>query len=260
MLDRAGFGTSRIIDVPMSANRLITSIAPQHLLPAPVRIVILSASARVNLPNLLTLARIFFVPLVVAALVQEKRVYSLGLPFDFGNEILALAIFAVAALTDLLDGYLARKWSQITTLGMLLDPIADKLLISASLIALVEVKAVPAWMVILIIGRDFAISGLRSIAVTEGYLIPASDLGKSKMILQVLGVGASMASLRFPAWQQPAHILMWGAVLFTLISAIDYARQFWIQIDIRVKRRRRRELLLLERTRRRDSRATLTSR
>ncbi len=213
-----------------------------------------------NLPNLLTLARIFFVPLVVAALVQEKRVYSLGLPFDFGNEILALGIFIIAALTDLLDGYLARKWSQITTLGMLLDPIADKLLISASLIALVEVKAVPAWMVILIIGRDFAISGLRSIAVTEGYVIPASDLGKSKMILQVVAVGLSMASLRIPAWREPAIWLMWAAVLFTLISAVDYARQFWRKIDIGVKRRRRRELLLLERSRQREARRSFAGR
>lgn len=209
-----------------------------------------------NIPNLLTLARIFFVPLVVAALVQEKRVYDFGLPFQFGNEILALVIFLVAALTDLLDGYLARKWSQITTLGMLLDPIADKLLISASLIALVEVKAVPAWMVILIIGRDFAISGLRSIAVTEGYVIPASDLGKSKMILQVVAVGVAMAGLHRPDWRLATEIAMGAAVFFTMVSAIDYGRQFWRKIDIGVKRRRRRELLLLERTRRRQARAS----
>lgn len=208
-----------------------------------------------NIPNLLTLARIFFVPLVVAALVQEQRVYDFGLPFQFGNEILALVIFLVAALTDLLDGYLARKWSQITTLGMLLDPIADKLLISASLIALVEVKAVPAWMVILIIGRDFAISGLRSIAVTEGYVIPASDLGKSKMILQVVAVSIAMAGLRRPEWRLATEAAMGVAVFFTMVSAVDYGRQFWRKIDISVKRRRRRELLLLERARRRQARA-----
>jgi CDP-diacylglycerol--glycerol-3-phosphate 3-phosphatidyltransferase len=206
----------------------------------------------VNLPNLLTLARIFFVPLVVAALVQERRVYQLG-QFEFGNEVVALLIFLVAALTDLLDGYLARKWSQITTLGMLLDPIADKLLISSSLIALVEVKAVPAWMVILIIGRDFAISGLRSIAMSEGYLIPASDLGKSKMILQVVAVGLAMASLRQPEWQTFANMMLWASVLFTMVSAIDYAREFWHKVDGSVKRRRRRELLLLERARRRST-------
>lgn len=216
-----------------------------------------------NLPNILTLARIFFVPLVVAALVQERRVYAVpwfGSELDLGNEMLALVIFLVAALTDLLDGYLARKWSQITTLGMLLDPIADKLLISATLIALVEVKAVPAWMVILIIGRDFAISGLRSIAMSEGYLIPASDLGKSKMVLQVTAVGLSMAALRRPEWHTLASWVLWASVVFTMVSAIDYARQFWRKIDIGVKRRRRRELLLLERSRRRAASSGVASR
>lgn len=216
-----------------------------------------------NLPNLLTLLRIFFVPLVVAALVQERRVYDLapyGIPIDLGNETLALVIFMVAAVTDMLDGYLARKWSQITTLGMLLDPIADKLLISSSLIALVEVKAVPAWMVILIIGRDFAISGLRSIAMSEGYLIPASDLGKSKMVLQVGAVALSMASLRRPEWSTLAHLVMWASVVFTMVSAIDYARQFWRKIDGSVKRRRRKELLTLERTRRRAAQSSVASR
>lgn len=213
-----------------------------------------------NLPNILTLARIFFVPLVVAALVQEHRVYAFsvfGFDISLGNEMLALVIFLVAAITDMLDGYLARKWSQITTLGMLLDPIADKLLISASLIALVEVRAVPAWMVILIIGRDFAISGLRSIAISEGYLIPASDLGKSKMVLQVAAVGMAMASLQYPEWRTVTTIVLWASVVFTLVSAIDYARQFWRKIDVGVKRRRRRELLLLERSRRKASRSSV---
>jgi len=217
----------------------------------------------VNLPNILTLARIFFVPLVVAALVQERRAYEipfLGSTLYMGNEMLALAIFLVAALTDLLDGYLARKWSQVTTLGMLLDPIADKLLISASLIALVEVRAVPAGMVILIIGRDFAISALRSTAMSEGYLIPASDLGKSKMILQVAAVGLAMASVRRPEWQGVTTFVLWASVVFTMVSAIDYARQFWRKIDIGVKRRRRRELLLLERTRRRSNRSSVAGR
>ncbi len=213
-----------------------------------------------NLPNILTLARIFFVPLVVAALVQEHRIYEftvLGIGVALGNEMLALVIFLVAAFTDMLDGYLARKWSQITTLGMLLDPIADKLLISASLIALVEVRAVPAWMVILIIGRDFAISGLRSIAMSEGYMIPASDLGKSKMVLQVAAVGMAMASLQHAEWQPLTTIVLWASVVFTLVSAIDYARQFWRKIDVGVKRRRRRELLLLERSRRKASRSSV---
>ena len=112
-----------------------------------------------NLPNTLTILRIFFVPLLVAALVQEKHVGLLGY-----NEWLALAIFLVAAGTDLLDGYLARRWKQVTTIGTLLDPIADKLLVSAALISLVQIRVLPGWMAILIIGREFAVSGLRAIA------------------------------------------------------------------------------------------------
>src|SRR6266545_3678192 len=140
-----------------------------------------------NLPNLLTLLRIFFVPLLVAALVQEQLAVRVA-GVQITNEWLALAIFLVAASTDLLDGYLARRWGQVTTIGTLLDPIADKLLISAALIALVQVRAVAAWMVILIVGREFAVSGLRSIAAVEGYTIKASDLGKTKMISQVVAI------------------------------------------------------------------------
>lgn len=207
-----------------------------------------------NLPNYLTLARIFLVPLAVAALVQESRTYEVG-GFTIGNETVGFAIFLIAAFTDLLDGYLARKWSQITTLGTLLDPVADKLLISAVLIALVQVRAVPAWMVILIIGRDFAISGLRNIASKEGYVIPASDLGKSKMALQVVGVGMLMLGLRWEFFREPGYWVMVAAVTFTWVSAVDYIRQFWTKVDVSIKQRRRRELLDLERMRRRALRA-----
>src|SRR5437762_5281459 len=134
-----------------------------------------------NLPNSLTIARIFFVPLLVAVLVaQNVSIRILGVTVT--NEWLALAIFLVAAATDLLDGFLARRWGQITTIGTLLDPIADKLLISAALISLVQVHAAQAWMVVLIVGREFAVSGLRGIAAAEGYTIKASELGKTKMI------------------------------------------------------------------------------
>lgn len=132
-----------------------------------------------KLPNFLTISRIFFVPLLVAALVQQDvaiRVRGILVT----NDWLALAIFLVAAATDLLDGYLARRWGQVTTIGTLLDPIADKLLVSAALISLVQIRAIPAWMVVLIIGREFAVSGLRSIAAAEGYTIAASDLGKPR--------------------------------------------------------------------------------
>src|SRR5580692_2083657 len=135
-----------------------------------------------NVPNALTILRIFFVPLLVAALVED----SVWMKMPVTNEWLALGIFLAAAGTDLLDGYLARRWKQVTTVGTLLDPIADKLLISAALVSLVQTRRVPAWMVVLIIGREFAVSGLRSIAAAEGYTIQASDLGKTKMITQVI--------------------------------------------------------------------------
>jgi len=203
-----------------------------------------------NLPNLLTLVRIFFVPLLVAALVQENMSWHVG-GIVVTNVWLALAIFLCAASTDLLDGYLARRWRQITTIGTLLDPIADKLLISSALIALVQVRAVPAWMVILIVGREFAVSGLRAIAAAEGYTIKASDLGKTKMVSQVAAVSCLLLSIRYPKLAMPAMILMWGVVVFAMLSAFSYFRKFWRRIDEKVKRRRRRELLRIERRRQR---------
>src|SRR5512134_2149986 len=140
-----------------------------------------------NLPTLLTLLRIFFVPFIVAALVQDNWVIGVN-GWRITNELLALAIFLIASATDLLDGYLARRWKQVTTIGTLLDPIADKLLISAALISLVQVQAVPGWLVVVIVAREFAVSGLRAIAAAEGYTIKASDLGKTKMIAQVAAV------------------------------------------------------------------------
>ena len=201
-----------------------------------------------NLPNILTIARIFFAPLLVAALVQE----SVVLHFQgavITNEWLALAIFLSAAATDMLDGYLARRWGQVTTIGTLLDPIADKLLISAALIALVQVRAVPAWMVILIVGREFAISGLRSIAAAEGYTIRASDLGKTKMVAQVAAISVALLSTRHPVLQAGAYWMMWLVVMFAILSAVGYFRKFWRKVDVRIKKRRRQELLRMERRR-----------
>jgi len=192
------------------------------------------------IPNVLTILRIFFVPLLVAALVQQNV-----------NEWLALAIFLSAAATDLLDGYLARRWKQVTTIGTLLDPIADKLLVSAALIALVQVGALPGWMAILIIGREFAVSGLRAIAAAEGYTIRASDLGKTKMFSQVVAISCMLLSVRHPALRRPGMILMWGVVFFALLSAFSYFGKFWHKVDEGVKNRRRRELLTLERKRQR---------
>src|SRR6516225_3311702 len=162
-----------------------------------------------NLPNALTILRIFFVPLLVAALVQENVSIQVG-AWIITNEWLSLAIFLSAAATDLLDGYLARRWKQVTTIGTLLDPIADKLLISAALISLVQVRVLPGWMAILVIGREFAVSGLRAIAAAERYTIKASDLGKTKMLSQVIAVSVLLVAVRHPQVRMAGLVLMWA--------------------------------------------------
>jgi CDP-diacylglycerol---glycerol-3-phosphate 3-phosphatidyltransferase len=212
-----------------------------------------------NGPNLLTLLRIFFVPLLVAALLgggfiqPYLDVWTGALAVT--RETFALLIFLAAAATDLLDGYLARRWGQITTVGTLLDPIADKLLISAALVSLVDIHRVPAWMVILIIGREFAVSGLRSIAASTGYTIEASELGKTKMVAQVAAIALVIAGIRWPVLDRFGLLAMWAVVLFALISAADYFHKFWGTVDSHVKSRRRRELLALQRQQRKRRRA-----
>jgi CDP-diacylglycerol--glycerol-3-phosphate 3-phosphatidyltransferase len=204
-----------------------------------------------NLPNTLTILRIFFVPFLVAVLVEQNLRIEWRGAVVVTNAFLALAIFLIAAATDLLDGYLARRWKQITTVGTLLDPIADKLLISAALISLVQIRRVPAWMVVLIIGREFAVSGLRSIAAAEGYTIQASDLGKTKMITQVAAISMILLSIRWEALNGFAMLWMWGVVIFGIASAVQYFRKFWRKVDDSIKHRRRQQLLRIERQRKR---------
>ena len=207
-----------------------------------------------NLPNLLTLLRIFFVPLLVAALLADHHpTLQAWLPDH--PELLALAIFLAAAATDLLDGYFARRWSQITTVGTLLDPIADKLLVSAALVSLVDTHRAKAWMVILIISREFAVSGLRSIAAASGYTIKASELGKTKMASQVAAIALVIAGVRWPVLAEYGDIAMWAVVIFGIASALQYFWKFWGKVDVQVKRRRRREILTLEQERARQRRA-----
>src|SRR5215813_15489233 len=144
----------------------------------------------VNLPNSLTLLRIFIVPLLVVVLLTPFSESWFGLP----RHILGVLMFLAAALTDFLDGHFARSRDQVTRLGQLLDPIADKLLISAALISLVENQLAPAWAVVIIIGRELAVSGLRSIAAAEGVVIAASKMGKFKMLAQVVTVALLIVS------------------------------------------------------------------
>ena len=170
-----------------------------------------------NIPNSLTIARIFFVPILVAVLVKERILFHFN-GAAITNDLIALMIFWVAAATDLLDGYLARRWRQVTTIGTLLDPIADKLLVSAALIALVQERVVPAWLVVLLIGREFAVSGLRSIAASEGFTISASELGKTKTVSQVVAISLLMISIRHAQIAPLAESLaLHGCSVFNLV-------------------------------------------
>jgi CDP-diacylglycerol--glycerol-3-phosphate 3-phosphatidyltransferase len=144
----------------------------------------------VNLPNALTLSRIFVVPLLVAVLLTPFSEDWLGVP----RHLLAAGLFLAAAFTDFLDGHIARRRKQVSRLGQLLDPIADKLLISAALISLVENRLAPAWAVVIIIGRELAVSGLRSIAAADGLVIAASKMGKFKMGAQVAAIALLILS------------------------------------------------------------------
>ena len=196
-----------------------------------------------NLPNALTLARIFLVPFVVVVLLTKQISH-----WEFWGS----GLFLSAALTDLLDGYLARRRKQVTTLGRLLDPIADKLLISSALISLVQLGIAPAWMVVIIIGREFAVSGLRSIAAHEGFTIDASPLGKGKMVAQVAAViGLILGRVRGGWVLRTANVLLWAVVFFALLSMIQYFREFWSKLDNSIKHREYRRLRILERRRHR---------
>lgn len=194
-----------------------------------------------NVPNSLTLFRIFLVPLLVVVLLTRVENF----------ELWGVCILLGAALTDWLDGYWARKRQQITTLGVLLDPIADKLLISAAFITLVELKLAPAWMVVIIIGRELAVLGLRTIATAEGFTIAVSDLGKVKMVLQVCAAALLILVSRFPQLQRLGTAALWLVVFFALLSAVRYFAEFWHHLDGRIKQRRA-QLLIVQPQKKQD--------
>jgi len=169
-----------------------------------------------NLPNSLTLFRIFLVPFLVVVLLTKFA----------GREYVGLAIFLVAAFTDFLDGYFARTRNQITRLGALLDPIADKLLMSAAFISLVEIGLAKAWMVVIIIGREFAVSGLRSIAAQQGVTIGASPLGKGKTISQVIAIAILILGYQLGEFHFMGTVALWIVMVFALASGVDYFIKF----------------------------------
>ncbi len=189
-------------------------------------------AASMNLPNALTLVRMFLVPLLVVVLLTEfegRRI--LGVP----KELVGAAIFALASMTDWLDGYLARRRRQITWLGQVLDPIADKLLTSAAFISLVQLNLAPAWMVAIIIGREFAITGLRSFAHTRGIAMPASPLGKIKMASQVTAILLLILGWGPLPWLASiGYAALWVVMLTALASAADYCLRLQRLLNARV--------------------------
>jgi len=177
-----------------------------------------------NLPNSLTVTRIFLVPLLVVVLLTK---FEGRMIFGVREELVGAAIFALASLTDWLDGYLARHRQQVTALGQELDPLADKLLTSAAFLALVQMGLVPAWMAAIIIGRELAVTALRSRAYSRGVPMPASPLGKIKMAAQVVAILALiLGDVYLPGLFVVGRVALWVVVVAALVSGFEYFRRF----------------------------------
>ena len=172
-----------------------------------------------NLPNSLTLFRIACIPVLVILLFFPHKATS----------FLAALVFALASISDLLDGFLARRQQLVTTLGKFLDPLADKLIVSSALIMLVPLGRAPAWMVVVIVGRELAITGLRSMAVSEGKVISADKLGKKKMVFQIVAILGLLLHYEYFGinFHAVGMFFLWLAVILTLWSGINYFRTFW---------------------------------
>jgi len=174
-----------------------------------------------NLPNVLTILRILMVPIYVV-LFLEPTVF---------RSIAAASVFGLAALTDLLDGYLARRRGQVTQIGRLLDPIADKFLVISGLILLVQFQRIEAWLAITFIVRDLGITGIRAVAASKGLIIEAGQFGKYKVVLQIIGIILLTleGALVLPMFN--FHLLgtglLYGALMFSIISAWQYVSEFW---------------------------------
>ncbi|MDR3764631.1 MAG: CDP-diacylglycerol--glycerol-3-phosphate 3-phosphatidyltransferase [Acidobacteriota bacterium] len=188
-------------------------------------------SSVLNLPNSITLSRIGCVPIFIWVL--STSLFPHGI-----QEALAATIFILASATDGLDGYLARKNGQISSVGMLLDPMADKLLVASGLILLVRYtpNLMPPWIVVLVLGREFLITGLRSVAAVEGFAISARDVGKFKMVVQIVAIVATVLAHGWYQWNIFGLILgvelvsrmsIWFMLAVTVISAVDYLHAFW---------------------------------
>jgi CDP-diacylglycerol--glycerol-3-phosphate 3-phosphatidyltransferase len=172
-----------------------------------------------NLPNSLTLFRVACIPVLVILLFFPNKLTS----------FLAALVFALASISDLLDGFLARRQQLVTTFGKFLDPLADKLIVSAALIMLIPLGRAPAWMVVVIVGRELAITGLRSVAVSEGKVISADELGKKKMVFQIVAILGLLLNYEYFGINLHAvgMFFLWLAVVLTLWSGFNYFRRFW---------------------------------
>lgn len=179
-----------------------------------------------NLPNLLSVLRIVLIPIFILVFVHPTPLRSL----------LAAGVFIIAAVTDLLDGYLARRWQQVTNLGKLLDPLADKLLILSALVMLVDLQRIPGWIAIVIIGRELAVTGLRAIAASEGIIIAADAAGKFKVLLQILAVAFLILDFRTPlvTFSIIGQSLLALAMVLAITSAIQYASRFYAALRLKV--------------------------
>jgi len=177
----------------------------------------------VNLPNAITIGRIFLVPLLVVVLLTK---FEGHLILGVRKELVGAAIFGLASLTDWLDGYLARRRQQVTTLGQFMDPLADKLLITAALVSLVQMDLAQSWMVVVILGREIYVTVLRSLALSRGISIPASPLGKFKMVSQVTAILLLILGDHMPAFAALGRIVLWIAMITAVASAYDYYQRF----------------------------------
>ncbi len=185
-----------------------------------------------NLPNSITLGRIFLVPLLVVVLLTS---FDGRQVFGVSNEMLGAAIFGLASLTDWLDGYLARRRGQITGIGQWMDPLADKLLVTAALISLVQLDRAPAWMVAIILGRELSVTVLRSMIHARGQVLAASVLGKVKMAAQVAAILLLMLGWRpIPILAPFGYAALWVVMIAAIVSAVDYYRRFQTLLNARV--------------------------
>lgn len=167
-----------------------------------------------NLPNILSLTRVFLAPVILVFLTLRAQFGS----FEGANigDLIAGVVFIIASLTDAVDGYIARKHNLVTNMGKFIDPIADKILVIAVLTALVEMHRFPAWMLVVIVSREFIVSGLRMVAASEGVVIAASKGGKLKTVTQIIGIIMLLFGIPY------AMVVMWAAVLLTIFSGVDY--------------------------------------